>query len=158
MSSRLTLACLKAPAWRAGLVVLALALPIPAQAQQAPPSGQTQGLQPAQPTSPGIIETRPTNLLDDLKRIAESLGALHYLRPICGANEGQLWRNEMQALLEAEANTTEWREQMIGAFNRGYRAYQDMHRTCGPATQALIRRHLEDGAAVSRDAATRFGD
>ena len=31
-----------------------------------------------------------------LQRLAEILGALHYLRNICGANEGQKWRNEMQ--------------------------------------------------------------
>jgi len=33
----------------------------------------------------------------------EILGALHYLRGLCGANEGQKWRNEMQALVDAEA-------------------------------------------------------
>ena len=38
-----------------------------------------------------------------LQRLAEILGALHYLRGICGANEGQKWRNEMQALIDAEA-------------------------------------------------------
>src|SRR6266542_3498208 len=39
----------------------------------------------------------------DLQRLSEILGALHYLRDICGAREGQIWRNEMQALLDAEA-------------------------------------------------------
>src|SRR5215472_12049247 len=38
-----------------------------------------------------------------LQRLAEILGALHYLRNICGANEGQKWRNEMQSLVDAEA-------------------------------------------------------
>jgi hypothetical protein len=33
----------------------------------------------------------------DLERLSEILGALHYLRAICGSNEGQKWRNEMQA-------------------------------------------------------------
>jgi uncharacterized protein (TIGR02301 family) len=37
-----------------------------------------------------------------LQRFAEILGSLHYLRGICGANEGQKWRNEMQALADAE--------------------------------------------------------
>ena len=31
----------------------------------------------------------------DLTRLAEILGALHYLRDLCGAREGQTWRNEM---------------------------------------------------------------
>jgi len=34
-------------------------------------------------------------------RLAEILGALHYLRSICGANEGMKWRNEMQAVMDA---------------------------------------------------------
>src|SRR5262245_20674239 len=38
----------------------------------------------------------------DLQRLAEILGALHYLRALCNANEGQKWRNEMQALVYAE--------------------------------------------------------
>ena len=37
-----------------------------------------------------------------LQRLAEILGALHYLRGICGANEGPKWRNEMQAIIDAE--------------------------------------------------------
>ena len=32
----------------------------------------------------------------DLQRLAEILGTLHYLRGICGTNEGPKWRNEMQ--------------------------------------------------------------
>jgi uncharacterized protein (TIGR02301 family) len=31
----------------------------------------------------------------DLQRLAEILGTLHYLRGICGTNEGGKWRNEM---------------------------------------------------------------
>ena len=37
----------------------------------------------------------------DLQRLAEILGALHYLRGVCNANDGQKWRNEMQALIES---------------------------------------------------------
>ncbi|HVI65778.1 MAG TPA: TIGR02301 family protein, partial [Bradyrhizobium sp.] len=31
----------------------------------------------------------------DLQRLAEILGTLHYLRGICGSNEGGKWRNQM---------------------------------------------------------------
>ena len=31
----------------------------------------------------------------ELQRLAEILGTLHYLRGICGSNEGLKWRNEM---------------------------------------------------------------
>ena len=40
----------------------------------------------------------------DLQRLAEILGSLQYLRGVCGANEGQKWRNEMQTLIDAEGD------------------------------------------------------
>src|SRR5215211_8116741 len=87
----------------------------------------------------------------ELSRLAEILGALHYLRGICGANEGQTWRNEMQALIEAEAPSGDRRERMVASFNRGYRAFQQSYRTCTPAADLAIRRYLDEGARISRD-------
>src|ERR1700746_4205190 len=68
----------------------------------------------------------------DMVRLAEILGALHYLRAICGANEGQTWRNEMQALIDAEASGGDRRERLIGSFNRGYRGFYQHYRSCTP--------------------------
>jgi uncharacterized protein (TIGR02301 family) len=51
------------------------------------------------------IEGGPAPFDGDLQRLSEILGALHYLRSVCGPNEGQKWRNEMQALIDAEAQT-----------------------------------------------------
>jgi len=48
----------------------------------------------------------------DLARLSEILGALHYLRAVCGANDGAKWRNEMQALIDAEAPSGERRRKM----------------------------------------------
>src|SRR5262249_27628083 len=81
-----------------------------------------------------------------LQRLAEILGALHYLRNICGANEGQKWRNEMQSLVDAEAPSGERRARMIASFNRGYRGYQQSYRTCTPTADLLIRRYLRRDA------------
>src|SRR5262245_49947712 len=60
----------------------------------------------------------------DLQRLAEILGTLHYLRGICGANEGAKWRNEMQALVDAETPSGDRRARMIAGFNRGYNGFQ----------------------------------
>src|SRR5262245_6664970 len=48
----------------------------------------------------------------DLQRLAEILGSLHYLRALCGANEGAKWRNEMQALVDAETQGGERRDKL----------------------------------------------
>ncbi len=60
----------------------------------------------------------------ELQRLAEILGSLQYLRSVCGANEGQKWRGEMQALIDAEIPSGERRRKIVASFNRGYRGFQ----------------------------------
>jgi uncharacterized protein (TIGR02301 family) len=93
-----------------------------------------------------------------LQRLAEILGALHYLRNICGANEGQKWRNEMQSLIDAEAPSGDRRLRMISNFNRGYRGYQQSYRTCTPAAELIIRRYLEEGSKIAREMTARYAN
>ena len=93
-----------------------------------------------------------------LQRLAEILGSLHYLRTVCGANEGQKWRNEMQSLVDAEAPSGERRLRMIASFNRGYRGYQQSYRTCTPTADLVIRRYLEEGSKIAREMTARYAN
>jgi len=94
----------------------------------------------------------------DLRRLSEILGALHFLRGICGSNEGQKWRNEAQALIDAEAPSGDRHERMVASFNRGYRAFQQSYRTCTPAADFAIRRYLEEGAKIAREITARYAN
>ena len=94
----------------------------------------------------------------DLQRLAEILGALHYLRGICGTNEGPKWRNQMQALIDAETPSGDRRTRMIASFNRGYNGFQQTYRTCTPAATVAIRRYVEEGAKISRDLTARYAN
>lgn len=94
----------------------------------------------------------------DLQRLAEIMGALHYLRAVCGANEGQKWRNEMQGLIDAEAPNGERRRMIIASFNRGYRGFQQTYRTCTPAADLAIRRYLDEGAKIAREITARYAN
>jgi uncharacterized protein (TIGR02301 family) len=95
----------------------------------------------------------------DLQRLSEILGALHYLRGICGAKEGQKWRNEMQALIEAETPAgSARRARLTASFNRGFQGYQQTYRTCTPAADLAIRRYLDEGARISRDVTARYAN
>ena len=94
----------------------------------------------------------------DLQRFAEILGSLHYLRAVCGANEGQKWRNEMQALADAETPSGERRARLIASFNRGYHGFQQSYRTCTPAANVAIKRYLAEGAKISRDLTARYAN
>ena len=93
-----------------------------------------------------------------LERLAEILGSLHYLRGICGANEGNKWRNEMQALIDAETPSGDRRARMIAGFNRGYNGFQQTYRSCTPAASVAIRRYIEEGSRISRDLTARYAN
>ena len=93
-----------------------------------------------------------------LARLSEILGSLHYLRGLCGANEGNKWRAEMQALLDAEAPTGQRRSQFIAHFNHGYRAYLQTYHTCTPAAGLVIRRYLEEGSKIAREVTARYSN
>jgi uncharacterized protein (TIGR02301 family) len=113
----------------------------------------------AAPAGPARAAGEATAPFDgDLQRLSEILGALHYLRAICGANEGQKWRNEMQALIEAETPPGERRGRIVASFNRGYRGFQQTYRTCTPAADFAIRRYLEEGSRISREITARYAN
>jgi uncharacterized protein (TIGR02301 family) len=94
----------------------------------------------------------------NLQRLVEIMGALHYLRGICGANEGQKWRTEALSLIEAEAPSGERRARMIASFNRGYRGFQQSYRACTPAADLVIRRYLEEGSKIAREVTARYAN
>jgi uncharacterized protein (TIGR02301 family) len=104
------------------------------------------------------IEGGPAPYDRDLQRLAEIMGALHYLRAICGANEGQLWRNEMQALVDAEAPAGERRDRIVASFNRGYRGFQQTYRSCTPAAGVAVKRFLDEGSKITRDITARYAN
>jgi uncharacterized protein (TIGR02301 family) len=107
---------------------------------------------------PGRAQVAPSALDDSLTRLAEILGALHYLRGICESGEGNRWRTEMQALIETEGNTAERKARMTAAFNRGFRGYQQTYRTCTAAAGTATRRYLEEGAKLSREVTARYSN
>ena len=127
----------------------------PARPQpQAPPRPKVQQPPPPEPTPP--VASTPYD--PDLQRLSEILGALHFLRGICGSNEGQKWRDEAQALIEAEAPAGERHDQMVQSFNRGYAGFQQTYRTCTPAATVAIRRYLQEGANIARDITARYAN
>jgi len=108
--------------------------------------------------SPSRAEDAAAPFDGELQRLAEILGTLHYLRGICGTNEGGKWRNEMQALIDAETPAGDRRTRMIAGFNRGYNGFQQTYRTCTPAALVAIRRYIDEGSKISRDLTARYAN
>ena len=104
------------------------------------------------------IETGAAPFDGELQRLSEILGALQYLRTLCGANEGSKWLNEMKALIEAEAPSGERRTKLMVSFNRGYRGFQQTYRSCTPAADVAIRRYLTEGSKIAREITARYAN
>jgi uncharacterized protein (TIGR02301 family) len=102
------------------------------------------------------LEGGPAPFDGDLMRLAEILGALQYLRTLCGANEGNKWRDQMTALLDAEAQSGDRRNRLVANFNNGYRNFQRSYRSCTPAATIAVRRYLDEGAKISREITARY--
>jgi uncharacterized protein (TIGR02301 family) len=128
-------------------------------ARPVPSTPRPQTAPPPAATAPqSAAQDQPAPYDHDLERLSEILGALHFLRGICNSNEGQKWRNEAQALIEAEAPSGNRHEEMVASFNRGYRGFAQSYRTCTPAADVVIRRYLEEGAKIARDITARYAN
>jgi len=107
---------------------------------------------------PARADDTPAPFDNDMQRLAEILGALHYLRAVCGTNEGQKWRDQMQALIDAEIPDGDRRRKIVASFNRGYRGFEQTYRSCTPSADLAIRRYLEEGAKISREITARYAN
>ena len=92
-----------------------------------------------------------------LQRLSEILGALHYLRPLCGAEEPSVWRDQMDQILTAEDPTPERRAQIVSQFNRGYSSFATIYRSCTPAALTAVERYMAEGTKLTRDITARYG-
>jgi uncharacterized protein (TIGR02301 family) len=103
-------------------------------------------------------EDKPAPYDEQLARLAEILGSVHYLRSLCGGGNAD-WRQSMQDLLDADAaNEERRRERLTAAFNRGYRSFASVHTTCTDAARAAEDRHRNEGATLAAEIAARFGN
>jgi len=121
----------------------------PAPQQQQPPQQQ------AEPAP--VVEPPPAPYEKELLRLAEIIGSLALLRPLCTAPDGPEWGKRMQALLEAEGTTPGRKERLAGAYNKGYQAFALTYRACTPSAQEASARYLREGELLARNIAGRYG-
>jgi uncharacterized protein (TIGR02301 family) len=141
---------------RAALLLLLL-LAAPAMAQQGQRPAATPPAPPAVAATPPVPE-RPVPYEPQLLQLAEILGALAHLTDLCTPQDSGGWRTRALELLEAEGTSPARRERIAGAYNRGYRGWQAMHRRCTDHARLAIERYLSEGQALARDITSRYSD
>ncbi|MGD0639823.1 MAG: TIGR02301 family protein [Roseiarcus sp.] len=142
---------MKRPGARLCAACIALALAVSPLAAQTPPA------KPAAPAEqPAPAPEPPPPYEPQLMRLAEVMGALSYLRDLCGDGDGATFRAKFGALLETEANTPGRKETLAGAFNRGLRDYEMTYHACTPAAREIVARFLDEAARIAKDVANRY--
>lgn len=86
---------------------------------------------------------------DELLRLSEILGSVHYLRAVCGGNDGQRWREIASELIRAEGSSALRRATIAQRFNRGYRSYRRTYRRCTPSARNSIARFVKEAREIS---------
>ncbi len=128
-----------------GMLALPSLLTHPVAAQSAQAGKQQPPAAPA-PHAAGP-DDRPYDA--QLFRLAEILGTVHYLRELCGANEGQVWREHMREIVNAEGTNALRRAKLVESFNRGYRDYSRTYRACTQPALVAIQRFMDQGSTIA---------
>lgn len=135
----------------------------PAQRRDAAPKQKKakKAAKPAPPSAvaatPPQVEGPPPPYEPQLLRLSEILGALSFLRDLCGDADGDDWRAKMTSLLDAEAKSGQRRAKLTGAFNRGFHGYETTYRSCTGNARSAIARYLDEGGKIAHDIAYRYG-
>jgi uncharacterized protein (TIGR02301 family) len=121
-----------------------------AQTRPAPPRSSPQQSPAAQPDEHPPYEPQ-------LLRLAQIIGALVYLRDLCGDNDGDKWRAKMAELLAGEASSESERQRLAGAYNQGFRGYSLTYRSCTANAKLVIARYIEEGEQLAHDVESSYG-
>lgn len=92
-----------------------------------------------------------------MERLAEVLGSLYYLQPLCQAGTED-WRAQMSELISLDEPDEDRRQRLAGAFNTGYQGYARMHIHCTPASREALARLLFEAQQLARTIHTRFAE
>lgn len=134
------------------LTCIAAAFTLVTAASAAPPVAAPAARSPV--TTPDARVSAPS-VEQGMLRLAEIMGSLAWLRNVCGANDSRLWRDRMNALLEAESASPERKERLAGAYNGGYRAWRLTYNRCTPSGELAIQRFLKEGEKLSNMLSSR---
>ncbi len=104
----------------------------------------TLALQPSKLTA---ADAKPYD--DKLMRLSEILGAVHYLRELCGSGDDQTWRKQMKDLMDAEGSSALRRASLTRRFNQGYRSYSRTYNSCTPSAKTASDRFLVEGTELA---------
>ncbi len=93
----------------------------------------------------------------EMERLAEILGSLYFLTPLCAPSEDD-WRQQMADLVRLDQPDEDRQQRLYGAFNSGYTAYARLYRACTVSAREAMTRLLMEAETSAREIHTRFAE
>jgi uncharacterized protein (TIGR02301 family) len=94
----------------------------------------------------------------EMERLAEILGSLYFLQPLCRPGGPDDWRAEMAELIALDQPDEDRRQRLAGAFNGGYGSYARLYRSCTDSASEALVRLLMDAEKTARDIHARYAE
>ncbi len=93
-----------------------------------------------------------------MERLAETLGSLYFLEPLCRGKDASDWRAEMSQLIDLDQPDDDRRQRLTGAFNDGYSAYGRLYRSCTVSASEALARLMAEAQQIAREIHTRYAE
>lgn len=120
------------------------------------PASKPDGKTGAGDEADAIVTEAP--FMGQLEQLSSILGSMHFLRTLCGEADGDVWRDKVQELIDAQKPSEADRRRLVASFNAGYRGFEAAYRQCTPAARTVINRYRTEGLELAREIATRYGN
>jgi uncharacterized protein (TIGR02301 family) len=92
-----------------------------------------------------------------MERLAEILGSLYFLNPLCKPG-GTDWRQQLADLVKLDQPDEDRQQRLYGAFNAGFESYSRLYRSCTSSASEALARLLIEAEATARDIHTRYAE
>ena len=86
-------------------------------------------------------------------RLAEIMGALHYVQGLCDPANSEFWRDRMQEMLRLEKPSLEQKNALTLQFNAGYDAASTKFSSCTDEARTLASAKATEGEAIAQSLA-----
>lgn len=91
-----------------------------------------------------------------LLRLSEIIGSVHFLTLLCKPDEGLIWHDQMNEMLEAEEPSELRRARLVARFNSGFSSFQATYRKCTPSAQKALDRYIAEAQVIVQNLTSDF--
>ncbi|MEP2943637.1 MAG: TIGR02301 family protein [Hyphomicrobiales bacterium] len=91
-----------------------------------------------------------------LLRLSEIIGSIHFLSLLCKPDDGLVWHNKMNEMLEAEEPSELRRARLVARFNSGFSSFQATYRKCTPPAQKALDRYIAEAQVIVQNLTSDF--